>query len=160
MRADRLAVGDDPVHDLLRSGKTRCVFAASDSGAGIIKKVQRLCRELHVPFVQIPHTKEELGNAFGRASCAVCATNDTGFAASATKKLIAAGIPITETADLLEKKHERILKRRAKPRKKDAGNKVQEYIDIEEEDYKRQYGKSSGSGTKTTNRKVEGSHGN
>lgn len=146
LRASRLAVGDDMVHDMIRDGKARCVFAASDAGTGITKKMRRLCEETRVPFVVIPETKAEMGGALGRSSCAVCATNDSGFAASAAKKLADSGVKIAETAQALEKKHARILERRAKPKKKGAGTKVTEYIDIEEEEYERRFGTHKKSG--------------
>ncbi len=133
LRANRLAIGDEPVHDLLAQGKARCLFIASDAGSGIVKKIRRLAEEKQVVVLTVPQTKAELGFALGRASCAVCATSDSGFAASAAKKLADADSGFAEAAQLLQKKHERILTRRAKPRKKGAGSKVTTYIDIEEE---------------------------
>ncbi len=143
LRAGRLAIGDEPVHDLLALGKARCLFIASDAGSGIVRKIRRLAEEKQVVVLTLPQTKAELGFALGRASCAVCATSDSGFAASAAKKLSDIDDSFTEAAAALQKKHERLLSRRNKPRKKGAGNKVTTYIDIEEEAFDLQYGSAN-----------------
>lgn len=142
LRASRLAVGDDPVHDLLGAGKARAVFLASDAGAGIVKKIARKTQEAGVPLLTLSETRAELGSALGRASCAVCATGDIGFAASAAKKLAPLSEENAAAAALLGKKNTRIQERRAKPKKhRTGGGEPVAYIDIEEDDYERRFGK-------------------
>lgn len=141
LRASRLAVGDEPVHDLLGAGKARAVFLASDAGAGIVKKIVRRAQETGVPVLTMPETKAELGGALGRASCAVCATGDIGFAASAAKKLAGLSEANAAAAEALGQKNTRIMARRAKPKKQGAGGKVTTYIDIEEDEFDRRFGK-------------------
>ncbi|MGE4549675.1 MAG: L7Ae/L30e/S12e/Gadd45 family ribosomal protein [Intestinibacillus sp.] len=140
-RASRLAVGDDPVHDLLGAHHARAVFVACDAGAGILKKINRRAAEFSVPVLTLPDTKAELGRALGRASCAVCATSDIGFAASAAAKLAALSAENAAAAGLLEQKNNRMQARRAKPKKNGAGSKVTEYIDMEEDEYERRFGR-------------------
>ncbi|MGE4549610.1 MAG: L7Ae/L30e/S12e/Gadd45 family ribosomal protein [Intestinibacillus sp.] len=147
LRASRLAVGDDPVHDMLAANHARAVFAASDAGAGILKKITRRASESGIPLLMLSETKAELGGALGRASCAVCATSDIGFAAAAAAKLAPLSEENAEAARLLSQKNTRIQNRRAKPKKHGAGGKVTEYIDIEEDEYERRFGKP-GKGSK------------
>lgn len=153
LRASRLAVGDDPVHDLISAHHARAVFIASDAGAGIVKKIKYRTTEAGVPLLVLPETKAALGRALGRASCAVCATSDIGFAASAAKKLAAFSAENAHAAQLLDKKHTRMEERRTRPKKRDANHKPaqpMEYTDIEEEEYMRRFKKPEKPSSKGT----------
>lgn len=144
LRASHLVIGDAPVCDLIASGRARAVFTASDSGANIVKKIERVAQEKDVPVLQIKQTKEELGFALGRSSCAVCALSDSGFATAAAEKLSVLSQHHADAAIELAKKHERFTARKNKPKK----NKIRteskqpvEYIDIDEDKYNRKFKK-------------------
>lgn len=140
LRASRLSLGDEATHELLVSGHARAVFLAEDAGAAICKKIARSAKEHNIAVLTLPCGKEALGEALGRSQCAVCATSDMGFAAAAAKKLAPLSEEHAALASLLHQKNERIMKRRSKPRKKSAGAKITEYIDVEEEDFERRFG--------------------
>lgn len=144
LRAGKLALGDEPVHELIHAGHARAVFLASDAGAGIDKKIRRIAAVRDIPVLVIPCDKSMLGAALGRASCAVCATSDIGFAASAAEKLAPLSAFHAQAAEKLQLKNERIKARKGR-RKQGAGSKqTTEYIDIEEEEYERLSHKSQG----------------
>ncbi len=140
LRAGKLVLGDDPVSDLIKTGHARALFLASDAGDAIRRKAGRLAGEREVPVLAVGATKAELGAALGRASCALCAVSDMGFAAAAAAKLSALSPENAQAAELLRQKNERMQARKARPKKKGAGAKVTEYIDIEEDDFKRRFG--------------------
>lgn len=140
LRAGKLVLGDDPVSDLIKTGHARALFLANDAGDAIRRKAGRLAAEREIPVLATGATKAELGAALGRASCALCAVSDMGFAASAAGKLAALSPENAAAAELLSKKNDRMQARKARPKKKGAGAKVTEYIDIEEDDFKRRFG--------------------
>lgn len=85
LRAGKLAVGEEPVRLALREGGARTVFLAQDAGEHARRKVEPRLGE--VPLRVVPASKAALGRALGRASCAVCAVTDKGFARSLTERL-------------------------------------------------------------------------
>lgn len=141
LRASRLVIGDEPVRELIASGHARALFVAADAGAAGIRKIARLAQEREIPLFTLPQTKAELGGCLGRASCAVCAMRDLGFAASAAEKLACLSPEYAAAAELLQKRNIRMQERKARPRKKGAGTKVTEYTNIDEEVFKRKFGK-------------------
>ena len=97
LRARHLAVGEEPVAEVCRTHRARLVVLAGDGADNTARKARRLARESGAPAVTLPCTKAELGFALGRASCAVAAVTDAGFAASLLRKLAAAGVTPDET---------------------------------------------------------------
>ena len=88
LRAGRLAVGEEPVGTASRSHKAYLLLLASDAADNTIRRARHytqtgtntICRT-------IPMTKEELGVCLGRASCAMLAVTDVGFAAALAERL-------------------------------------------------------------------------
>ena len=97
LRARHLAVGEEPVAEVCRAHRARLVVLASDGADNTARKARRLAGESGAPAVTLPCTKAELGFALGRASCAVAAVTDAGFAASLLRRLAAAGLTPDET---------------------------------------------------------------
>ncbi|MBR6748222.1 MAG: ribosomal L7Ae/L30e/S12e/Gadd45 family protein [Clostridia bacterium] len=80
-KAGRLSVGDEPVTDALTYGDARVTALASDAADNTVRRFERLAGEVNVPVVHLKVTKSELGESLGRASAAVIAVCDIGFAA-------------------------------------------------------------------------------
>ena len=80
LRAGKLAVGEEPVRLALQEGTARTVLLAQDASDRARRKVEPKLGT--VPLQVIPASKEELGRALGRESCAICAVTDKGFAQS------------------------------------------------------------------------------
>ena len=85
-KAGRLEIGEEPVGAAARARKARLILLAADAAPNT-------CRAAHfgqagqVLQLKLPATKEELGLALGRSSCAMLALTDKGFAASLAGKL-------------------------------------------------------------------------
>lgn len=84
LRAGKLAVGEEPVREALAGGKARMVLLARDASPRTHRKLQPKLGE--VPLEILAATKETLGQALGRASCALCAVTDKGFAQSLSQR--------------------------------------------------------------------------
>mgnify|MGYP001081516515 CR=1 FL=1 len=84
-KAGRVEIGEEPVGSAARARKARIILVASDAAAGSVSFASTgncLC-------LVIPATKDELGRALGRTSCAIAAVTDIGFADAVAKKLAA-----------------------------------------------------------------------
>ncbi len=112
MRAGRLAAGDEPVRELARDGVIRAVFLAQDAGAAVTRQAAYTAEKARAPLLTLPVSKEELGGALGRKSCAMCAVSDSGFAAKAAEKLAALDPAFQQAADALRERHTRLQSRR------------------------------------------------
>lgn len=79
-RAGRLALGDACAGESARAGRARALLLAQDAGDTARRRAVRWAEEADVPLLTLPVDKAALGRALGRASCAVAAVEDTGFA--------------------------------------------------------------------------------
>lgn len=84
-RAGRLELGETPVYEALSEGRCRAVFLAQDAADNTRDRLEN--RRGEVPLYSVPFTKEELGRALGRESCAMAATGDAGFREGLLKAL-------------------------------------------------------------------------
>ena len=84
-RASKLAVGEEPVREALADGKARVVFLAADASPHTRRKLEPKLGG--VPLQEVEASKAALGRALGRASCAICAVTDKGFAQSLVQRL-------------------------------------------------------------------------
>ena len=90
LRAGRLAVGEEPVGAASRSHKAYLLLLASDAADNTIRRANHFTQAgTNTICLTIPMTKEELGGALGRASCAMLAVTDVGFAAALAERLAA-----------------------------------------------------------------------
>ena len=86
-KARRLAVGEDPVGEACRDHSARLVLVACDAAENSASRAEKFTGHGKIPCVIAPCTKEELGRALGRKSCAMVALTDRGLAATLMNKL-------------------------------------------------------------------------
>ena len=84
-RASKLAVGEEPVREALAEGRARVVFVAADASGHTRRKLEPKLGA--VPLEEVGASKAEMGKALGRASCAICAVTDKGFAQGLVQRL-------------------------------------------------------------------------
>ena len=89
-KAGRVEIGEEPVGSAARAKKARIILVAGDAAAGSVRRAMAFAGTGNCLCLVIPTTKEELGRALGRTSCAMCAVTDIGFAQSLVQKLAAA----------------------------------------------------------------------
>ncbi len=116
-RAGRAELGEDGVTGAAAAGKARVVFLAQDASENSMRRARHSIGSGHAVLIQVPFSKEVLGAACGRGSCAMLAITESGLAASAAAKL-ALAFPgkYDEAAQLLREKDNRIRARRGKKR--------------------------------------------
>ena len=121
-KAGRLSVGDEPVTDALTFGSARVMALASDAAENTVRRFERLAEEVGVPVVHLRATKKELGESLGRASAAVIAVCDIGFAARFLE-LACAEYPENEelaaAREKMTKKAERLVEEQKKKRREE-----------------------------------------
>lgn len=86
-KAGKLELGEDPVGVVCRARQARLVLLACDAAENTAGRARRLASTAGVRCLDLPSTKEELGAALGRSSCAVLALTDEGFAKALCRKL-------------------------------------------------------------------------
>lgn len=86
-KAGRLELGEEPVGAAARAHDARIILLASDTAENSVRRANHFAEIAKISAIELPFTKEELGMCVGRASCAILAITDTGFAAALTKKL-------------------------------------------------------------------------
>ena len=88
-KAGRVEIGEEPVGSAARAKKARIILVAGDAAAGSVRRAMAFAGKGNCLCLVIPTTKEELGRALGRTSCAMAAVTDIGFADAVVKKLAA-----------------------------------------------------------------------
>ena len=108
----RIEVGEEPVGGACRARKCKLLILAADAADNTVRRAEHFAEAGNTLSVRTPFTKEQLGGAVGRESCAMAALTDAGLAASFVKKLAAADPErYGEAAAALDTKAQKVLQR-------------------------------------------------
>ena len=112
-RAGMLEAGEEPVESAARARDVRLLLLAQDAAENTARRAEHFAQMGQCILVSVPFTKEELGRAVGRESCALAGITDVGFACAVARHL-ADGDPQTygDAAQRLEVKAQRAAQRR------------------------------------------------
>lgn len=88
-KAGRVEIGEEPVGSAARAKKARIILVAGDAADSSVRRAMGFASAGSCLCLIVPATKEELGRALGRTSCAMAAVTDIGFADAVAKKLAA-----------------------------------------------------------------------
>lgn len=115
LRAGRLEVGDEAAGDACRLRRCRLLLTAADAGESAQRRAAHFAQEGQCLLAELPCSREELGAALGRKTCAMAAVTDLGLAQAVAGKL-AQGDPERwgELTERLRVKAERAAQRREK----------------------------------------------
>lgn len=118
LRAGRLEVGDEAAGDACRYKRCRLLLVSADAGEGAQRRAAHFAEEGQCLLAELPCSKEELGAALGRKSCAMAAVTDLGLAQAIVQRLAQAEPEkFVEMAERLRIKAERAAQRREKTEK-------------------------------------------
>jgi len=78
-KGGNVQLGEESVSAACRDGHARLVIAASDAADNTLRRVENAAGG-QIPVIRVPFTREELGNAAGRAMCAAAALTDVRLA--------------------------------------------------------------------------------
>lgn len=122
LRAGRLEVGDEASGDACQYKRCRLLLLTSDAGEGAQRRAAYFADEGQCLLAELPCSKEELGAALGRKSCAMAAVTDLGLAQAIVQKL-AQEEPgkYGEMAERLRLKAQRAAQRREKKERQQRG---------------------------------------
>ncbi len=120
LRAGRLAVGEEPVGTACRARDCRLLLLASDAADNTVRRAERFAQAGQCLTASLPCSREELGAAVGRGSCAMAAVTDTGLAGAIAQRLAQRDPErYGELARRLEVKARRADQRRQEQRSRD-----------------------------------------
>ena len=122
-RGGNLALGEEPVSDVCQQHKARVVFLARDAGDTICRRAARMAESGNAPLVTLPWSKEEVGSALGRSTCALLALTDQGLASTVLLRLAQDDESLKELAQAMSEKTARQKVRREQKKKLRAANK-------------------------------------
>ena len=88
-KAGRVEIGEEPVGSAARAKHARVILVAGDAAASSVRRAYSFAQAGSCLCLTIDATKDELGGALGRTSCAMAAITDIGFAEAVVKKLAA-----------------------------------------------------------------------
>lgn len=117
-KAGKLEIGEEPVGIVCRTKTARLVAVAADAAENTLRRVEHFAAE-GVPRVKTPFSKEEMGWALGRKTCAMVAFTDGGLAASFVRHLAQADRETYgELAAVLDTKAAKLQARRKEKRER------------------------------------------
>ena len=117
LRGNNLAVGEEPVKEACKARRAWLVLSADDAADNSVDRAGRMAELGGVPWIRVPWSKEALGRALGRNTCAMAALTDRGLAAALAEKLAGRDEGLRTIASLLNetKKSRAGMKRPAAP---------------------------------------------
>ncbi|MGN1003994.1 MAG: L7Ae/L30e/S12e/Gadd45 family ribosomal protein [Oscillospiraceae bacterium] len=116
-KAGRIEVGEEPVGAVCRARKAKVLLLACDAADNTARRAEHFAQAGNTLCVSVPFTKEQMGGAVGRASCAMAALTDAGMAASFLNKLAAVDPErYGEAASALDTKAQKVLQRQREQR--------------------------------------------
>lgn len=122
-KAGRLEIGEEPVGGAARARDARLILLAADAADNTARRAKHFADAGACLCTSIPATKDELGAAVGRTSCAMVAVTDIGFAEAVAKKLAALDeAKYGEIARRLSVKAARAAERKAPKRREKRGS--------------------------------------
>jgi len=115
-KAGKLEVGEEPVGAVCRSRHARLLLLACDAAPNTCRRAAHFGEAGNVLWLQLPHTKDELGFQLGRKSCAMVAVTDFGIAAAIGEKLALLDPRYVPAAEQLRTRADRALQRQKEKR--------------------------------------------
>jgi ribosomal protein L7Ae-like RNA K-turn-binding protein len=86
-KAGLVEIGEEPVGSAARAKHARVILVAGDAAASSVRRAYSFAQSGACLCLTIGVSKDDLGRALGRTSCAMAAVTDIGFAESIVKKL-------------------------------------------------------------------------
>ena len=109
-KAGRIELGEEPAGAAARAQKARLIVVASDATGHTLRRAQSFVAGTEQLCLQVPYTKDQLGQAIGRSALALAAFTDPALALAFVKAL---GNPEKYAPELasLERRTKRIQQR-------------------------------------------------
>lgn len=79
-KGGRIQLGEEAVGAACRAGHARLVILASDAGGNVTRRANSFVHNSPAPLLCLSFTRDEIGSAVGRSSCAIGAITDVALA--------------------------------------------------------------------------------
>ena len=86
-KAGRIELGEEPVGNAAQAGKAKLILVASDASDHTWRRAQSFVSGTDQQCIRVDFTKDQLGQAIGRASLALAAFTDPAMALAFAKSL-------------------------------------------------------------------------
>lgn len=86
-KGGRVQLGEEAVSAACRAGHARLIVLASDAGGSVTRQVTALVSHSRVPLLPVPFSRDQIGWAVGRSTCAAAAFTDVALAQAFVKAL-------------------------------------------------------------------------
>ena len=111
-KAGKLEIGEEFTGAAVRLKKARVIILASDASENARRRAENFSKAGNVPLIELKYTKAELGRALDKASPAMAAITDIGFAAAFVERIADEGSDCGELAEELAAKAAKAKRRR------------------------------------------------
>ena len=114
-KAGRVELGEEPAGAAARAQKARLIIVASDATDHTLRRAKSFVAGTEQICLQVPYTKDELGQAIGRTALALAAFTDPAMALGFVKAM---GSPEKYVAEIdsLDRRTKRIQQRQKEAR--------------------------------------------
>ena len=110
-KAGRIELGEEPVTAAAGTGHARLIIVAADASDHTWRKAQSLTKNTRRHSIQLPYSKDELGQAIGRTELAIAAFTDAALALAFVKALNNPAL-YAQVQMSLEQKNQKLQRRR------------------------------------------------
>ncbi|NLL38465.1 MAG: 50S ribosomal protein L7 [Clostridiales bacterium] len=86
-KAGAIEIGEETVGAVVRKGRAVLILTASDAAKNAVKKAENYARSGNCVLIQLPYTKQTLGEMLGRRVCAIMAVTNLSMAVGLAEKL-------------------------------------------------------------------------
>lgn len=86
-KGGNIELGEEAVGAVSRAKKARLIVMAQDASDHTVRRVKGFVAGTNQPWITVPFTKNDLGDAFGRPTCAMAAITDVRLALAFVKAL-------------------------------------------------------------------------
>lgn len=86
-KGGNIVYGEETVGAQARASRARLIILASDAGGHTVRRAKSFAAGTTQPVLEVPFTKDELGDALGISSCAIAAITDVRLAQAFVKSL-------------------------------------------------------------------------
>lgn len=86
-KGGNIELGEEPVGAAARANKARLIVVAEDASDHAVRRVRGFVAGTKQPWILVPYSKDTLGDALGRTSCAMAAITDVRLALAFVKAL-------------------------------------------------------------------------
>lgn len=116
-KAGMVTIGEENSGTVMAAGKGKLLLLAQDASANAEKRALGFQYGHRAPLMRLPWTKEEISQRMGKAGCSMLCFTDLPIASVFAAAMAEEDPAWQETAELLNARKEKAIRRKAAPKK-------------------------------------------